>query len=173
MCMKSRTRLIIVLLGMIGITLLGGTVRAGLSPDPYEPNESIQTARAVTSGTYECNFDRLGDVDYYNISITSGDQITVGFTIELGITVQLSDPAGLITTNAITPTTGEVVHVATYTGNHTILVTGTGGSYTMVISVGDPPAETPGYEPVLVMAVSLAAIVAVYLGMRSKAKSRQ
>ncbi len=177
MAIRKRTFLIILFAGVLACTSLAGSARAGVPADAYEPNESVQAARAITTGTHALTIDRMGDIDYYNISITAGDTITIDITTDTNIAIQLSGPAGLITSaGAVSPNTGQLVHVATYTGNHTIIASNAVScEYGLVISINAPATTpaTPGYETTLVMAFSLAAIAAVYACIRSKLKTQE
>ena len=149
-----------------------GCARVAAAPDSYEPNDSVQAARTIAAGSHALTIDRMGDIDYFNISITAGHTITIDITTDSTISIQLSGPAGLITSaGATSSAAGQLVHLAAFTGNHTIVATNAVScEYNLVITItapappgpDTPPGpETPGYEPVLVMAASLAAIVAV------------
>jgi len=173
MTIRMRTYLIMVLAGMLACICFAGSARAGEPPDAYEPNDTVGTARAITAGSYDCNFDKMGDVDYYNISITAGDEIKISITSTSVLTITLSGPTGaLATKNLPSGGSGSLSHVATYTGNHTIFATGT-GIYSLTITVGPPGAATPGYEPFLVASVALAALAAVYAIIRPKLKASE
>nr|MDO8109208.1 hypothetical protein [Candidatus Sigynarchaeota archaeon] len=130
-------------------------VRAGLTPDPYEPNGSRAEARALTNGTYELNFDHLGDIDYFNISVEAGDTLTVQVSTVGNLTLDLMNETSTITTLNIVNGAGtnNIVHVATYTGNHTIdVVSNSGGEYTLTISTSDPTGnQIPGYETIIML----------------------
>ncbi|MEX2755439.1 MAG: hypothetical protein Q6365_008570 [Candidatus Sigynarchaeota archaeon] len=148
------------------------SARAGEPPDAYEPNETVGTARAITAGTYNLNFDMMGDVDYFNITITKGDDIRIGITSTSVLTITLSGPSGtLATVNLPSGGPGSLSHVANYTGNHTIYATGT-GIYTLAITIGSSTPATPGYEPMLVISITIVAIAVLIVHVKARSRFR-
>ncbi|NMC06400.1 MAG: hypothetical protein GYA24_14380 [Candidatus Lokiarchaeota archaeon] len=171
MDVKKRTLTILALAVLVTCIGLASSARAGELPDAYEPNETVATARAITQGTHACNFDRMGDVDYYNITIPAGQEITIDITATSVLSVTLLGTSGPIVMANLPPNQARLTHVATYTGNHTIYATGT-GIYTLVITIATPGSDLamPGYEPLSIALASCMAIAIVYMIARSTRK---
>jgi hypothetical protein len=149
------------LLLVLALSCVGQT-RAGEPADAYEPNNTLATARALVAGTYALNFDKLGDVDCYNVSVQSGKTLTITLTNDKSTGydyVQLNDTTStILKTMTVNPSTSNLIaQEATYTGNYTVFIfpdASTLGTYTLLIAITSPGSGTdgvPGFDVFLVI----------------------
>ena len=142
------------------------TARAGIINDVYEPNNTPGQAKALTNGTYELALGYVGDIDYFNVTVTSGGTITINVTTMSMISVNLKNQTNVIKgTSATSSSAGSIVHVAKYTGNHTIECTNAVSCmYNLTITVtaasstpstpSTPGPNVPGYDACLIIALT-------------------
>ena len=150
-----------------------GNAQAGVPGDGYEPNNDPSHAKTLIAGSYNLTLGYMGDIDYFNVTVTSGDTITINVTTTTSIGVTLQNQTSTIKgTSATSTSAGSIVHVATYTGNHTIVCTnGVSCEYTLKISItspappsspdapSSPSNSTPGYDLGVLLIIAAATMI--------------
>ncbi len=139
------------LAGMFVSMLFWVTPCVMAAPDGFETNDSVGLATPITPGYYPAlTIDPVGDVDYFNITLVAGDNISVMiFNMVEIFDLYLNDTTG-ICLDSSTGGSDNIKKVwkfsVTQDGNYTILVKGNEtnqGSYVMQVEV---PAYDDIYE---------------------------
>ena len=101
--------------------------------DTYEPNNSLSQAYSISSGTtYSSYISSATDVDWYKISTTSGNKISVSLTnLPKDYDLYLYNSSGTLVASSENGSTSSesISYTAKYTGAYYIVVKGYNGNY--------------------------------------------